>query len=120
MRGLACIAITLLLVVILPATAMGASVTRDDNGIITIVQNVAGSDDEITISVSGDQHVIRDPGGVIESSADCTQTAFGEVSCDAGTSIAATLEDGNDTFIDNGVPVPVAVDLGDGTDTFTG
>jgi hypothetical protein len=113
------IAATLLVFTMLPATALGASVSRNDDGIITIEQNVPGSDDEITISVAGNKHVIRDPDGVITFSTGCAETASGEVSCDAGTSIAATLEDGNDKFIDEGVPVPVAVDLGDGTDTFT-
>ena len=69
MALLPCLAVTLLIAAVLPAAAMGTTVTRDDdNGIITI-EGDAGVDD-VTISVVGGEHVIEDPSGV--SSGQCT------------------------------------------------
>src|SRR5688572_25636789 len=115
MALLPCIAVTLLIAAVLPAAAMGTTVTRDGDGIITI-QGDAGVDD-VTISVLNGQHVVEDPGGV--TSGDCTPVPPNEVRCTAGSSIAASLLGENDSFRDEGLPVPVAVDLGDGTDSFT-
>jgi hypothetical protein len=116
MALLPCLAVALLVSAVLPAAALGTTVTRDANGVITIQGNAAI--DDVTISVLGGQHVIHDPGGVTLLSGDCTAVTPNEVRCDAGSSIAASLFANDDRFTDNGVPVPVAVDLGDGTDTF--
>jgi Putative metal-binding motif/RTX calcium-binding nonapeptide repeat (4 copies) len=109
---------------LLPGTALGvAEVTVDPNGIILIEDDENASDvDLITIAPQGTTQVLitsTAPGTGL-SSLDCggNGTTVDQLTCPLGRSISARLFGADDTFTDNGVAVPVAVDLGAGVDTF--
>jgi hypothetical protein len=106
------VAVILLLFAVVPAGAFATTVERgdvgsNDAGIITIQGD--NNVDAVTVSTDGSVHVITDLNGVTESDLECTAPTVTEVRCPAGTSIAATLNLGNDTFTDDRVAVPVAV-----------
>jgi Putative metal-binding motif/RTX calcium-binding nonapeptide repeat (4 copies) len=130
-----CLAVALLLVV-LPATALGTDIERgnpgnDDAGIITI-RDFDGIADDITVTTSsnGEQHIFTSTAtnSLTANGGGCEPdlTPASVVTCPAGTSIAARLDNSvmvganeNDQFKADGLSVPLAVDLGDGDDTFT-
>lgn len=122
---LRCVAGAVLVLALLPATALGvAEVTVDPNGIILIEDNEGASDtDVLTIAPQGTTDVVitsTAPGTGL-SSFDCGGNGMtvSQLVCPLGRSISARLFGANDSFTDNAVAVPVAVDLGDGLDTFT-
>ena len=87
MAVLRCVAAAVLLLASLPATALGvADVTRDGNGVITIIGD--GGTDALTVStVPGPQHVITSaPGGLTNSSGSCGGSAVpvAMVTCTVG------------------------------------
>jgi Putative metal-binding motif/RTX calcium-binding nonapeptide repeat (4 copies) len=123
MALLRCVAVAVLLLALLPGTALGvASVELDGNGIILISDDEFASDiDEITISTQGTNHVVTSTGnGTGLTSFSCGDgSVVNTVSCPIAPSISVRLFGADDKLTDNGVAVPLAVDLGDGLDTFS-
>ena len=134
MALLPCLAVTLLLAAVVPTAALGTEIERglddqEDAGIITI-RDFDGVEDVITASTDGDEHVFTSStDSLLANGGGCTPDLVpaSVVRCPAGTSIAARLDaeagtlaaNEDDTFEVDGISVPVAVDLGDGTDSFT-
>jgi hypothetical protein len=117
------IAVTALLLGLMPGTALGvAQVERDDaTGIISIF-DFDDAADSLIVSTEGEEHVIRGTAaGLTASPGNCDGDGsnVAEIRCPLGTSFSVRLFGGDDGFIDVGVSVPVAVDLGDGADSFT-
>jgi hypothetical protein len=111
------LAIAVLLLALLPSTALGAVVDRDDDtGIITIRDDV-DAPDEITVTRDAAiDRIERTGGGLTSNTADCDEVAADTVECPAGTSIAVDLAAGIDTFDSETVPIPVSVAGGAGDD----
>jgi hypothetical protein len=103
---------------LLPAAALGAVVDRDaGTGIITIIDDVAQADSIGVVRSGGFDTVTRNGGGLFSNTADCDELAADTVRCPQGTSIAVDLGDGNDTFAVNAVTNPISVAGGDGDDS---
>jgi hypothetical protein len=106
-----------LAVALVPATALGAVVDRDaDTGIITIVDDVATADTIAVVRSGGFDTVTRNGGGIFSNTGDCDELAADTVRCPQGTSIAVDLGDGDDTFAVNAVTSPMSVAGGNGDD----
>src|SRR5215207_5175732 len=85
---LRCLAIALVVLAAMPASALGASVTRDDSTGIISVEDNSGAVDNITVSTENGQHVfMSDPGGLTGDGAACLPgIATDKVTCTAGSS----------------------------------
>jgi hypothetical protein len=104
--------------VLLPGTALGATVDRDpDTGIITIIDEV-GAADVITVERTSTLDIISRPGG-FTSSGECTPVNE-TVECLRGSSLAVDLGAGNDRFRATGVTAPISVAGGAGDDDLGG
>jgi hypothetical protein len=117
------LAIAVLVLALLPASALGASINYNpDIGLITIVDDVATPDD-ISVERSGGFDTIRRVGGGLVPFNDaCTDpNADGtEIVCPQATSLAVDLDAGDDTFLTTGVTAPVSVAGGLGKDVLGG
>ena len=122
MALLRCVVGAVLLLALLPGTALGvAEVEINTDGII-LISDPTNAADDLAISTENGEHVVRSTGnGLIDQTGTCdvTPMAVAVITCPLGTSITVRLFGGDDKFVDNGVAVPVAVDLGDGVDSFT-
>jgi hypothetical protein len=99
---------------LLPAAALGASVTRDtQTGTLTIVDNDDATDD-IVVQRTGAIDRISGP-GLSNDTSDCTPDGAA-IECPLSTSIAVDLGGGNDRFAAGGIPVPISIAGGTGND----
>jgi hypothetical protein len=114
--GLRLLAIALLGLALLPAAALGATVDRDaGTGVITIVDDLATADD-IAVNRTATLDIVSRAGGGLTNNGGCADGAGGTVECQRGTSIAVDLGDGNDTFSAVAVASPISVAGGSGDD----
>ena len=116
--GLRLFVLVLLGLALFPASALGVSINRDtDTGVITIVDDVATTDDIQVARSGGIDAISRVGGGLVSFNDDCTDDAGGTViECPQGSSIAVDLGDGNDRFRADAIPSTISVAGGDGND----
>jgi hypothetical protein len=116
------LAIAVLGLALLPASALGASINYEPGtGIITIVDDVATPDDISVARSGGFDRISRVGGGLVSFNDACTDDAGGTVIvCPQATSLAVDLGAGNDTFRTSAVSSPVSVAGGPDDDLLGG
>jgi hypothetical protein len=116
------LALTVVGVALFPAGAQAAAAVSLDpgTGIITIVEDLAAAEDDITVERTEAADVIRGNGGAVTDSGECDQVSVDTVACDPGTSFAVDLGAENDSFRTIALPVPVSVAGGSGDDDLRG
>jgi hypothetical protein len=122
---LRCIAGAVLVLALLPGTALGAAQVQLDETDGVFVIRVSGDDlaDDLMISTNAaGQHIIASNGSALSTiSADCvgTGTPVTVVTCSSGRSMSVVLAGGEDKLTNDGLKIPLAVDLGAGVDVFS-
>ena len=112
------LAVAVLSLALLPAAAPGATVDRDtETGVITIVDREVATADDITVERTPTLDVISRVGGdLINNSIDCDGGGADPIECPLGTSLAVDLGEGDDTFSASTDAPPISVAGGIGND----
>jgi Putative metal-binding motif/RTX calcium-binding nonapeptide repeat (4 copies) len=109
--------VAVLLLALLPATALGDADVELEGNIISIEGDDLPDDLSISTNADGD-HVITPTGTLLtNNAADCVP-AGGALTC-SGTSFSIVLAGGVDKLTVNSATIPVGADLGSEDDTFT-
>ncbi|MCC5476787.1 hypothetical protein [Streptomyces barringtoniae] len=87
-------------------------------GSLAVLQARAGVANQVTATVSGTHLILTDTTGIAVGPG-CTRLSPNTADCGAVTSLAVQLGDGNDTFDGSTAPINTTVDAGTGIDKVT-
>jgi Ca2+-binding RTX toxin-like protein len=119
--ALAAVALTGIILVLLPTTAASASQAQVTNSGALQILGSGSDNDGVTVSLVGSAYTVTDTVGITPADATCSTVDPTTVTCPGASvkQVFAELGAGDDTFATT-APVPVFALGGDGSDTITG